>query len=86
MTYEKFENYFEKYDITTKDIGHPNYFAGVIRIVQEEYGLSDEFISDEFAVSPSTVQRWSRGRSLPIDYVRPVVIERLEKIILKNID
>lgn len=50
-------------------------FAEIIHRALGDWRMSEDAFRDEFALSESTVLRWSSGRNLPQPMIRPVIVE-----------
>ena len=50
-------------------------FAEIIHKALGDWGIAEDEFRDEFALSQSTVLRWSSGHNLPQPLVRPVIVE-----------
>ena len=50
-------------------------FAEIIHRALGDWRIPEDDFRDEFALSESTVLRWSSGRNLPQPMVRPVIVD-----------
>jgi len=80
-----FEPYEEEYGIKGKMRNSEDYFRAAVNITLEKYGLASFVIASEFEVSESTCDRWGRGRSIPVESVREVVLDRLADLIVDSL-
>ena len=60
-------------------------FAGIIEGCTR-HGLTQAELADEFKVSPATISRWCRSKSIPPEYVRGVIVERVAKLLKLKAD
>lgn len=59
-------------------------FQLVVKAVTE-YGVTPTDLADEFAVSPATISRWSRGSVVPSVFVRRHALDRLENLLRSQV-
>lgn len=51
-----------------------------IALIQAADGLANNVVADHLSVSQPTVLRWKTGRNLPVNTLRPVIIDALKKL------
>lgn len=59
--------------IITSNSGNDEEFALIISYAIKYWGVETAKLGDKFGAHPSTVNRWSRGKSAPIAYIRPMI-------------
>lgn len=55
------------------------YFVAAFKVANTILG--SRALADEFKVSESTISKYVRGKNLPVEEVRPIVLERLTRLL-----
>lgn len=79
MMPEKFEKYFDKYDLQNRDPTSDEYFRTVLHIATTEYGMVERDLAHGLCVSRPTIKRWLTGENLPHRAMRKPVLEWIVK-------
>lgn len=59
-------------------------FSTAVRYAITYHGIPASEFADEFGVSPATVSRWSRGKSVPHPMARPRIIRWITSEVQKH--